>query len=90
MAWPIAPALQRRGLGDTVRQAYDGAKRADAAFAMFMNSVAALTTVDQWGEPKLEVGELGLDYDELRELSLQLRAETAALQDCYIRLVRQE
>ena len=42
--WPVAPKLKRRGLSGTIRQAYDGAKRAGAAFATLMNSVAASTS----------------------------------------------
>ena len=88
MAGGVRAAAPR--LSDTVRQAYNGAKRADVAFVKFMNSVAVSTTADERGDPKLEVGVLEVDYDELRELSFQLQAETAALHDCYARLVRPE
>jgi hypothetical protein len=73
-----------------IRTANESAKRADEAFASFLGKVTVTEAVDDWSQLALEVGELEIDYDELRELSSQLQAETAAMQSLYCRIIDQD
>lgn len=88
-AWHVSPQMQRQGLTAEIRSANAGAKRADEAFASFISKVTVNEAVDDWSETTLEVGDLEVDYDELRELSTQLQAETAAMQSLYSRIIDQ-